>query len=40
MKKWISKALLAVAVLASGAASIGCFLFVVDEPNAPKSMID
>ncbi len=40
MKKFISKALLTVAVLASGALSMGCIIMLADEPTAPKSMID
>ena len=37
MKKKIASLLTAIAVLASGAASIGCMIFLIDEPIAPKS---
>lgn len=40
MKKKIASLLTAIAVLASGAASIGCMIFLIDEPIAPKSLID
>ena len=40
MKKVLGYLLTAVAVLASGAASVGCAFIFADEPNAPKSMID
>lgn len=40
MKKVLGYLLTAVAVLASGAASVGCMIWLVDEPVAPKSMID
>ena len=40
MKKFAAKLLAGVAVLAAGAASVGCFLLLMDEPTAPKSMID
>lgn len=39
MKK-IAKIFAAVAMLASGAASLGCVWLIIDEPNAPKSFID
>ena len=38
--KTLTKVLVAVAMLAAGSASLGCFLFVADEPEALKSMID
>lgn len=34
MKKTIARLLAAVAMLATGAASMGCFWFVSDEPDA------
>lgn len=40
MKKVLGYLLTAVAVLASGAASVGCAFIFADEPNVPKSMID
>jgi len=40
MKKTLSYVLAAVAMLATGAASMGCMWFWADEPSAPKSMID
>lgn len=40
MKKKLGYLLTAIAVLASGAASLGCSIILVDEPNAPKSMMD
>lgn len=40
MKKKLSYLLTAIAMLASGAASMGCIAIVVDEPVAPKSIID
>ena len=40
MKRTIAKAVAAVAILASTAASMGCIWFWADEPVAPKSMID
>lgn len=40
MKKKLSYLLTAIAMLASGAASMGCIVIVVDEPVAPKSIID
>lgn len=39
MKK-IAKVFAAVAMLASGAASLGCVWILLDEPTAPKSFID
>lgn len=40
MKKIVSLALAAVAMVASTAASVGCLVILVDEPNAPKSLQD
>lgn len=40
MKKKVASLLTAIAVLASGAASLGCIVLLVDEPNTPKSLID
>lgn len=40
MKKKVASLLTAIAVLASGAASMGCIVLLVDEPNTPKSLID
>lgn len=40
MKKKIASLLTAIAVLASGAASIGCVFIVFDEPKAYDSLID
>lgn len=40
MKKTIARLLAAVAVLATGAASIGCIWVIVDEPNAAKLNFD
>lgn len=34
MKKRLSKILMAVAMLATGAASIGCLVWVIEEPNS------
>ena len=30
----------ALALAITGAASVGCVVFLVDEPNAPKSLVD
>lgn len=38
MKKILSLALAAIALLASTAASTGCTWFIFDEPVAPKNM--
>ncbi len=40
MKKKVASLLTAIAVLASGAASMGCVFIVFDEPEACKSLID
>ena len=37
MKTRIGMLLTALALLASNAASLGCVIFVIDEPTAPKS---
>lgn len=38
MKKIMSVALAAVALVASTAASVGCMWFLIDEPKALKNM--
>ncbi|MDD6879584.1 MAG: cyclic lactone autoinducer peptide [bacterium] len=38
MKKILSLALAAIALIASTAASTGCTWFLFDEPTAPKDM--
>lgn len=38
--KNLAKVFAAVAMLASGAASLGCFWVLIDEPVAPKNFID
>ena len=40
MKKRMAGIIGALALVLTGAASMGCLLFLVDEPNAPKSLID
>ncbi|MBR4618172.1 MAG: cyclic lactone autoinducer peptide [Bacilli bacterium] len=30
----------ALALAITGAASVGCVVFLVDEPNAPKNLVD
>jgi len=40
MKKKLGYLLTAIAMLATGAASMGCLILLTDEPTAPKSMID
>lgn len=40
MKKKLGYLLAAVAMLATGAASMGCMWLLCDEPTAPKSIID
>ncbi len=40
MKKKVASLLTAIAVLASGAASMGCVIILMDEPLAPKKLID
>lgn len=34
MKKRLSQLLMAVAMLATGAASVGCLVWVIEEPNS------
>ena len=38
--KNLAKVFAAVAMLASGAASLGCLWLLTDEPTAPQSFID
>lgn len=40
MRKTIARVLAAVAVLATGAASMGCIWMLCDEPNASKLNLD
>ena len=40
MKKYLAMALAAVGVLASGLATTGCWIFIIDEPEMPKSMLN
>lgn len=40
MKKRIAGIIGALALVLTGAASMGCMLIFVDEPVAPKSLID
>lgn len=40
MKKRIAAFVGAIALLATGAASMGCILFLTDEPKALKSFSD
>lgn len=40
MKKTFARLLAAVAILATGAASMGCVWFVMDEPDAVKLNFD
>ena len=40
MKKTIARLLAAVAVLATGAASMGCIWWLVDEPSALELNLD
>ncbi len=40
MKKMLSLALAAAAMVASSAASLGCLIIMIDEPVAPKSLQD
>ena len=40
MKKIVSLALAAVAMVASTAASVGCIYVLIDEPNTPKALQD
>ncbi len=40
MKKLLAKVLAGVGLLAAGAASTACLMFIVDEPEMPKCMIE
>ena len=40
MKKLLSEVLAGIAIVASNAASLGCMWILLDEPEAPKSMMD
>lgn len=40
MKKRIAGIVAAVAMMLTGAASMGCMMFLVDEPYAPKTFKD
>lgn len=40
MKKTLARLLAAVAVLATGAASMGCIWLILDEPDASKINLD
>lgn len=40
MKKRLASVLAAIAVMATGAASIGCIWFFIDEPNAIELDLD
>jgi hypothetical protein len=40
MKKVFARVLAAVAILATGAASMGCIWLICDEPNASKLNLD
>ena len=40
MKKRIAGIVGALALVLTGAASMGCMIILFDEPNAPKSLID
>ncbi len=39
MRKLV-KLLTIIAIAASGAANLGCIIWTIDEPVAPKSMLD
>ena len=39
MKKVLASLLAGVGILAAGAASAACLMFIIDEPEMPKSMI-
>lgn len=39
MKKFIAMALTALGVIAAGAASAACLVYILDEPTMPKSML-
>lgn len=40
MKKRIAGIIGALALVLTGAASMGCMIFFADEPTSPKSLID
>lgn len=40
MKKRVAAFVSAIALLATGAASMGCLWFLIDEPNSLKSFND
>ncbi len=40
MKKYLAMVLGAVGLLVSGVATTGCWFFVIDEPEMPKSMLN
>ncbi len=40
MKKRIAGIIGALALVLTGAASMGCMVMILDEPEAPKSLID
>lgn len=40
MKKRIAGIIGALALVLTGAASMGCMILLIDEPVAPKSLID
>ena len=40
MKKKLAGVVAAVAMMLTGAASMGCIIFLVDEPVAPRDLID
>lgn len=40
MKKLFAMVLSGIGILAAGSASIGCLLFMLDEPTMSKNMIE
>lgn len=40
MKKYFAMLIGAVGMMAAGLATTGCWLFVVDEPEMPKTMLN
>lgn len=40
MKKLLAMVLSGIGIIAAGAASAACVMFVVDEPEMPKAMIE
>lgn len=40
MKKYLSLFLGAIGLITAGVATTGCWLFVVDEPKMPESMLN